>query len=122
MSEPANANSSATERAAELRRSERVQVDISVQIFSAQMTCYGRGHELGRLGMAVHVPIDLKEGESIRLMFQPPESKARFGLVGVVRNRENFRYGIEFRELGRAEASELDRVVTSIHNKNIVAS
>ena len=120
MSDPANINPTPEQNAAELRRSERVQVDITVQVFTSKMTCVGRGHELGRVGMAVHVPIDLQEGDSIRLMFQPPHSKARFGLFAIVRNRENFRYGVEFRELGRAESAELDRVVSALAAQNSV--
>ena len=120
MSDPANSKSTPEQDAAELRRSERVQVDIAVQIFTSNMTCVGRGHELGRVGMAVHVPIDLQVGDSIRLMFQPPNSKARFGLFAIVRNRENFRYGVEFRELGRAETAELDRVVSGLATQNSV--
>lgn len=75
------------------------------------MTCCGRGHELGTFGMVVHVPIELKEGETVRIMFQPPGSHMRFGLFGIIRNRENFRYGIEFRELRPAERAEIERVV-----------
>jgi hypothetical protein len=55
-------------------------------------------------------------------MFQPPNSKARFGLFGRIRNRENFRYGIEFLELGSAESTELTRVINSLKPTSSVAS
>jgi hypothetical protein len=94
-----------------LRRSSRTAIDMQVQVFTPKMTCCGRGHELGLLGMAIHVPLELTVGETIRLMFQPPGSKIRFGLFGIVRNRDGFRFGVEFLELRKAEREELERVV-----------
>jgi hypothetical protein len=122
MSDQQNSNTPSFDEAANLRRSIRVQVDIPVQIFTNTFSCAGRGHELGIVGMAVHVPIDLHEGDQIRIMFQPPNSKARFGLFGRIRNRENFRYGIEFLELGSAESTELTRVINSLKPTSSVAS
>jgi|SRR6185369_2070740 hypothetical protein len=122
MSDAQNPNSSTSDDAANLRRSVRVQVDIPVQVFTSNMVCSGRGHELGLVGMAVHVPVDLHEGDSIRIMFQPPNSKIRFGLFGIIRNRENFRYGIEFHQLGAKETAELTRVVNSLKSSPSVAS
>ena len=72
--------------------------------------------------MAVHVPIDMNVGDFIRIMFQPPNSKTRFGLTGIIKNRENIRYGIEFTHLGPAEAVELTRVVNSLKSSPSVAS
>ncbi len=97
-----------------MRRSVRATVDIPVQVFTPKMTCCGRGHELGVVGMAIHVPLELNVGETIRLMFQPPGSKFRFGLFGTIRNRDGFRYGIEFLELRPAEKTELEQVVVQI--------
>jgi hypothetical protein len=55
-------------------------------------------------------------------MFQPPNSKTRFGLFGRIRNRENFRYGIEFVGLGASETAELTRVVAALKSTSTVAS
>jgi PilZ domain len=122
MSDIPNFSPMSTDDAADGRRSARVPVDFAVQVFTNNTTCNGRGHELGTRGMAIHVPMDLHEGDSIRIMFQPPNSKARFGVFGLIRNRENFRYGIEFRELSRGETTELERVVATLAPKNSVAS
>src|SRR3569832_2624119 len=114
MSDPIQSNSIPFDDSSNMRRSARVQVDIPEQEFTNSGPCPGRGHELGLVGMAVHVPIDMNVGDSIRIMFQPPNSKTRFGLTGIIKNRENFRYGIEFTQLGPAEAVELTRVVNSL--------
>jgi hypothetical protein len=122
MSDPSQSNPNPLDDTLSVRRSARVQVDIPVQVFTNFGPCPGRGHELGLVGMAVHVPIDLNVGDNIRIMFQPPNSKTRFGLLGLVRNRENFRYGIEFSQLGAAESAELTRVVNSLKSTPSVAS
>ena len=122
MSDPIESNEPSFDEAANSRRSARIQVDIPVQVFANNMACPGRGHELGLVGMAVHVPLDIKEGEVIHLMFQPPNSKARFGLMGKIRNRQNFRYGIEFVQLGAAESAELTRVINELKQTSSVAS
>ncbi len=96
---------------APVRRSVRATIDIPVQVFTPKMTCCGRGHELGICGMAVHVPLEFAIGETIRIMFQPPGSRMRFGVFGIVRDRDGFRYGIEFNQLRPTETAELDRVV-----------
>jgi hypothetical protein len=122
MSDPLQPSATPSDESSNMRRSLRVQVDIPVQVFTSSGTCPGRGHELGLVGMAVHAPIDLKEGDTIQIMFQPPNSKTRFGLAGIVRNREGFRYGIEFSHLGPAEAAELTRVVNSLKSTPSVAN
>jgi hypothetical protein len=112
MSEAMNLSTEQT--SASMRRSPRVAVDFAVQVFASRMTCCGRGHELGRYGMAVHVPVELHVGESIRIMFQPPGSRMRFGLNGRIRNVKGFRYGLEFVEISSAELAELERVVSQL--------
>ena len=122
MSDQIQSNAPSIDEAANARRSVRVHVDIPVQVFANNTACQGRGHELGLVGMAVHVPLDINEGDVIRLMFQPPNSKARFGLLGRVRNRQSFRYGIEFVQLGAAETAELTRVIDELKRSTSVAS
>src|SRR4051812_9986830 len=116
MSEPLDDNvlSEIDSQGAQNRRSPRVAIDISVQLFTTRYSCGGRGHEVGAFGMAIHVPIDLDEGETIRLMFELPGSKVRFGVYPIGRNRSSFRYGIEFLNLQPAEQAELERAVNAL--------
>jgi hypothetical protein len=122
MSDQTQSNATPFDESLNVRRSVRVHVDIPVQVFTKNGTCPGRGHELSLVGMAVHVPIDINEGDSLQIMFQPPNSKTRFGLLGLVRNRDNFRYGIEFSQLGPKESAELTRVVETLKSTSSVAS
>ncbi len=114
MPEAAKVGSLPPASTSSVRRSLRVTVDMQVQVFASNMTCCGRGHELGVVGMAIHVPLEVAVGETVRLMFQPPGSRLRFGVPAIVRNREGFRYGVEFGDLGAIERDELERVLRNL--------
>ena len=86
-------------------------VDISVRVFhGAPAATLGRGHDVSCNGMAVYTPVELALGSEIQVSFQLPYSRVRFGLKATVRNRNGFRYGIEFKELNSAERAEMERV------------
>lgn len=96
------------------RRFKRLRVDIRVQVFALiggnQCSAYGRGHDVGQGGMAVYVPLELEVDDIIKLRFELPYSRTKFGLRAAVRNRSGFRYGIEFLGLSQEEKDELGRV------------
>lgn len=71
----------------------------------------GRAQDLSRGGMSVYVPLELAKGDVIRVMFELPHSRMRFGIEAVVKNRIGFRYGVEFLELTPSETLELERVI-----------
>ncbi len=104
-----------------VRRSVRAAVDIAVQVFASKMTCCGRGHELGVVGMALHVPLELAIGDSIRNKFHPPGARLRFGVFAVVRDRNGFRYGVELQNLGPTEKAELERIVPQLCGSSIAS-
>ncbi len=95
------------------RKFERTSVDIRIRVSAeaggkAQNT-YGRGHDVGEGGMAVYVPLELTDGQEIRVEFELPAARFRFGLRAIVRNAAGYRYGLEFLHLSRKESDELKR-------------
>ena len=62
----------------------------------------GQGSELSCGGMAVFLPIDLEIGDMIALEFMPPYSKRRVAMIGIVRNRRIYSYGVEFSTFKKA--------------------
>lgn len=95
-----------------VRSHARVIVDASVRVFLNSTTrTLGRAQDISRGGMSVYVPLELAKGDVIRVMFELPHSRVRFGITGIVKNREGFRYGVEFLELTPSEARELERVL-----------
>jgi hypothetical protein len=53
--------------------------------------------------MAMYLPTELNPGDSAVLEFTVPYSQEKLLLTAFVRNREGFRYGIEFTNLGQHE-------------------
>jgi PilZ domain len=94
-----------------MRQYPRMMVDIAIRAFPKNgVLTNGRGHDIGSGGMAMYVPLDLALGEKFDVSFQLPYSRIMLGLHAVVRNRNGFRYGIEFERLTKEEVAEINRV------------
>ena len=88
------------------RRWARYRVDLPVLITFCKCgeatAIEGRGSELNCGGMAVFVPADLEIGTLIALEFTPPYSGHPVTMIGTVRNRRIYSYGVEFSKLEKA--------------------
>jgi hypothetical protein len=60
--------------------------------------------------MALYTPVEWELNQEIQLSFVLPYSRVQFGVRAFVRNRDGFRYGIEFANLGEQEIAEIERV------------
>ncbi len=80
-----------------LRSWRRYPVDLPVQVVfhngAEKLVVRGRGTDLSRRGMALYVGLTLKPGDPIEVEFQTP---ARVRVVGIVRNRIGYCFGLEF--------------------------
>src|SRR4051794_22002718 len=83
-----------------VRRWKRYQIDIRVKVAHgngpARSSAHGRGSDVSEGGMALYAPVDLKVGDVVDLELTLPYSQQPLKLLGTVRNRNNFRYGIEY--------------------------
>jgi hypothetical protein len=93
------------------RRYPRFAIDISVRVFLENgQRADGRGHDLGRGGLALYVAVELATGAKLRLDFVLPYSRTPLSVNAIIRNRQGFRYGIEFVQLNSEAEQELGRV------------
>ena len=93
------------------RRSERVSLDISVQVVTETgAITFGRSHDVSCKGMSLYIAIELEVGSPIRVKFTLPNSRLAFDLKAIIKNRVGFRYGIQFSEATAAELDEITRV------------
>jgi PilZ domain len=94
------------------RKHERVTVDVSLRVHreGSPAPTAGRSHDISCEGMSFYAPLELALGEVVRVAFELPNSRVRFALSAVVRNRIGFRYGVGFREATAAELAEIERV------------
>jgi len=90
-----------------VRRWPRFKVSLSMRLVlhgpAGVEYMYAHGRNISEGGMAVYVPTELNVGDSAALEFTVPYSQEKMLLKAFVRNREGFRYGIEFIDLGQRE-------------------
>jgi hypothetical protein len=97
-----------------LRRYPRYKIDIRIRLTRGQSdrssVVYGRGTEVGQGGMAVFADIELSIGEIVHVEFPILSSPLPLRVKGTVRNRIQFRYGLEFVDMMQAERGEIVRL------------
>ncbi len=93
------------------RRSNRTAIDLSVRVCApGGLESSGRGHDIAVAGLAVYVPLELEIGTEIQVTFKLPYSRVDFELTAIVRNRQGFRYGVEFQRVTDPQKFEIGRV------------
>jgi hypothetical protein len=70
----------------------------------------GRGMEMSEGGMCLFISAELGLGEEIEVEFTPPYSGNPMRVRSEVRNRDGYRYGVEFVPDGQRERSEVARL------------
>jgi c-di-GMP-binding flagellar brake protein YcgR len=97
-----------------LRRYPRYKIDIRVRLTRGQSdqssVVYGRGTDVGRGGMAVFADIGLGIGEIVYVDFPLLSSPQPLKVTATVRNRNQFRYGLEFMDVVEAERDQIVRM------------
>jgi len=82
------------------RRFRRFKLDVPVRVIvhSDEKTRIvdGRGNELNEGGLAVSAGVELELGETIEVEFTPAYTHQPLRARATVRNRNGYRYGLEF--------------------------
>jgi c-di-GMP-binding flagellar brake protein YcgR len=83
-----------------VRRWPRYKVSLSLRVLiqgpAGAEQMYGHGRDISEGGMAVYVPTDFEIGDMTAIEVTFPNSNEKLSLRAVIRNREGFRYGVEF--------------------------
>lgn len=82
------------------RRFRRFKLDVPVRLIihteDKTRIVDGRGNELNEGGMAVQAGVELALGEIVEIEFTPPYTSEPLRVHAAVRNRNGYRYGLEF--------------------------
>jgi hypothetical protein len=82
------------------RRYRRFRLDVPVRIIihSEEKTRIidGRGNELNEGGLAINAGVELEVGDEIEVEFTPAYTHQPLRARAAVRNRDGYRYGLEF--------------------------
>jgi len=104
-----------TESYSKTRRWSRYKVEIRVKVvFPNRGAIYGQGSDISEGGMALFVPTELENGKTIQAEILLPYCREKVTLRAVVRNRDGFRYGLEFITLSDHEKSLIERVCRAL--------
>lgn len=104
---------------AEKRRWPRYRIDVAVKVkvktsSGISSYCYGRGGDISEGGMAVEVAHELARGNVIRLSVTLPHCERAIECEAVVRHRNQFHYGLEFRDLAEPDRALLMRACQAL--------
>jgi hypothetical protein len=96
----AGVSAAAANARGEIRRFTRARVKLPVRVaFREHMKTLcisGQGTDIGRGGLGILVPAELSLGSRVMLEIDLPQPFGKIQLAGVVRNRQECYYGVEF--------------------------
>lgn len=103
---------------ATVRRWPRFHVDVrvtaTVRSGGKTITVHGRGTDISIGGMAAYLACDLVVGEEIKLELALPYSTTPISVTGAVRNRDGFKYGIEFTLISEDQQGMIERTCSAL--------
>lgn len=78
---------------------------------------HGRGRQINEGGMGVYAGVELRVGDRVEVEFSPPDSSLPIRVGAVVRNRDEYYYGMEFLSASQAEQALVGSVVRELAAK-----
>jgi c-di-GMP-binding flagellar brake protein YcgR len=100
------------------RRHVRLKVDLRVKVhFSTagiRTFILGQGNDVSEGGMACYIPTDLYVGDRVDIEVVLPYGRRPIVITAEVRNRNSFRYGLEFIGIQEADRAVLLRSLTAL--------
>ena len=78
------------------RRAVEVRIRITLDHPGKNGYWFGQANDLSEFGMSLFVPTDFEIGTIVRIEFRLPCSSQKLIIRGTIRNRDSFRYGVEF--------------------------
>lgn len=102
----------------DLRRSPRYTVDVRLRLVVAKdgknQMIHGRGNDISENGMAMFVAHELAVEQRLEVEFTLPYSRQPLRVRIAVRNRNGYRYGVEFLNLSTPQKNEISRLCKAL--------
>jgi PilZ domain len=83
----------------DLRRAPRFSVEMRVRVLPAtdkNSNWFGQASDISEYGMALMVPAEFAIGTKLNIEFTLPTTRHKLLVSAEIKNRKNFRYGVEF--------------------------
>ena len=98
---------------AEVRRWPRYVINVPVRVVAKKpdktVIATGRSIELNEGGMGVFAGVELQTGERVEVEFTPPYGMP-LRVRATVRNRNGYKYGVEFLLLSREDKMQAEQI------------
>ncbi len=106
------------------RRGDRQKVDLRIQVLyvkdGSPESVYGRGSDLSEGGLAVYAAADVHEGQHVKVEFTLPYTRRQLLIEAVVRNKQGYRYGLEFLTLSSSQREDIKKLCQTASIMNSV--
>ncbi|HWC19023.1 MAG TPA: PilZ domain-containing protein [Terriglobales bacterium] len=99
------------------RQWPRFKVDFSVKIVTGtgvKITVQGRAQDLSEGGLGLYASVEFLEGQQVQIEFTPPFCRRLVETLAIVRDRDGYRYGLEFRKLTQQASEDLSRACRAL--------
>jgi hypothetical protein len=100
------------------RRWKRFKLDIRIKVSTTRNAqksfSFGQGSDVSEGGMAAYIPAEFDVGETVDLEVKLPYAKDPILMKGTIRNRNGFRYGIEYTLLQEADREQLRKSLKAL--------
>ncbi len=99
---------------ATMRRWPRYRIDVPVRVLihrpEKTLIVTGRGMELNQGGMCIFAGLELRVGQRVEIEFTPPYNGQPLRARGTIRNRDGYKYGVEFLASSREEKENVQQI------------
>ena len=100
------------------RRWKRFHVEMRLKVFllkdGPQKFTFGQGSDISEGGLAAYIPLELHPGETVAMEFIFPNSKHSIRVIAQVRNKNGFRYGMEYTKIDTFDRETLVRALKNL--------
>ncbi len=92
----------------------RMDVRVRVSVPRTRQLLHARSADISERGMSFFAPVELNISERVELEFTLPYTGKAQRCPAVVRNRNGYRYGVEFRHLPATTRQAIARACTAL--------
>lgn len=100
------------------RRWKRYKVELRLKVYPAKdgpaKFTFAQGSDISAGGMAAYVPLELNPGEAVEVEVMLPYSKNSVRVVAEIRNKNGFRYGMEYSRIDPTDREALVRALKAL--------
>jgi len=100
-----------------IRRNDRINANIRVvlEIPSKQKKLFAQTSDISLGGMACYISDILEIKEELNISMQIQHSKETMKITAMVRNRNSFRYGLEFTSISAEDQIRLQKYLSTLN-------